>query len=396
MNPDDDLNIRNLDYNEEETGLFFSGTEKVYKWEFVLDRKKRQICLTHSKITGKRLITLDQKVIINSRQYTYNFYHKFNVDQHNISIIQKDSSYELRIDNNKFQNLLKKQKLERYNIIREEYLKKHSMPKEPEPKKENKSMANPKINLTQYPFAKDFFNNPNAENNETNKEEDFNKPAFEQRSVPILRDENPLFENKEEDLKEESHNKKKKKRKVGKKGKKVAPEDISNKNIYQENNEEENYKVVKEYIGKRQHDLLDLSEENEIKIENKVEDKSINKIETKIEKKVEDKIEDKFINREQSDSERTEKLEGVGNNIDLLGPEIYNSNNTSERTIEQSFDANKLANFDDDNTGGRNRNIFSGNKGMNNNIFNFGNNIDDNNDINKNLNINALSGFKFP
>ena len=50
--------------------------------------------------------------------------------------------------NNKFHNLLNKQKLKRFNILREEYLKSHPMPKENiKPQNDTKSMANPKVNL---------------------------------------------------------------------------------------------------------------------------------------------------------------------------------------------------------------------------------------------------------
>ena len=137
-----DLNIRNLSFNSEELGTFFSKSYIIYTWKFNLDGVQRVITLAHSRIKGKRVITLDKKEICNFMKYTYRFSYEFSIDSHTITINQNDEGYILKIDGINFQKLINQQKLERYNIIREEYIKEHPIiiekPKEEEKKEEIK------------------------------------------------------------------------------------------------------------------------------------------------------------------------------------------------------------------------------------------------------------------
>ncbi len=137
-----DLNIRNLSFSSEELGTFFSKSYIIYTWKFNLDGVQRVITLAHSRIKGKRVITLDKKEICNFMKYTYRFSYEFSIDSHTITINQNDEGYILKIDGINFQKLINQQKLERYNIIREEYIKEHPIiiekPKEEEKKEEIK------------------------------------------------------------------------------------------------------------------------------------------------------------------------------------------------------------------------------------------------------------------
>ena len=137
-----DLNIRNLSFNSEELGTFFSKSYIIYTWKFNLDGVQRIITLAHSRIKGKRVITLDKKEICNFMKYTYRFSYEFSIDSHTITINQNDEGYILKIDGINFQKLINQQKLERYNIIREEYIKEHPIiiekPKEEKKKEEIK------------------------------------------------------------------------------------------------------------------------------------------------------------------------------------------------------------------------------------------------------------------
>ena len=137
-----ELNIRNLSFNSEELGTFFSKSYIIYTWKFNLDGVQRIITLAHSRIKGKRVITLDKKEICNFMKYTYRFSYEFSIDSHTITINQNDEGYILKIDGINFQKLINQQKLERYNIIREEYIKEHPIiiekPKEEEKKEEIK------------------------------------------------------------------------------------------------------------------------------------------------------------------------------------------------------------------------------------------------------------------
>ena len=137
-----ELNIRNLSFNSEELGTFFSKSYIIYTWKFNLDGVQRIITLAHSRIKGKRVITLDKKEICNFMKYTYRFSYEFSIDSHTITINQNDEGYILKIDGINFQKLINQQKLERYNIIREEYIKEHPIiiekPKEEKKKEEIK------------------------------------------------------------------------------------------------------------------------------------------------------------------------------------------------------------------------------------------------------------------
>ena len=132
---DDDIKVSNLRYSEEENGTFFSKSKKTYTWKFVLDGIPRVIILEHSRLSGKRLIFLDKKQLVHYMKYTYNFSYSFSIDKHNISIQQVGNGYELRIENIPYQTLINRQKLARYNVIREEYIKEHPIIVEPPPKK---------------------------------------------------------------------------------------------------------------------------------------------------------------------------------------------------------------------------------------------------------------------
>ena len=136
MYNDGDLNVRNLTYTEEDSGIFFASTKKIFTWKFILDGISRTIILEHSRLTGKRKVFLDKKELVHFMKYTYSFSYSFSIDKHNISIQQIGYSYELRIENIPFRNLINKQKLARYNVIREEYIKEHPIIVEPPPKTE--------------------------------------------------------------------------------------------------------------------------------------------------------------------------------------------------------------------------------------------------------------------
>ena len=127
------MNIRNLSSNVEEVGGFFAKSKLVYTWKFTLDDIKREIILEHSRLKGKRRIVLDNKELCRYMKYTYNFSYSFSIDKHNVSIQQVSQGYELRIEGITFATLLNRQKLARYNVIREEFIKEHPIPPEPTP-----------------------------------------------------------------------------------------------------------------------------------------------------------------------------------------------------------------------------------------------------------------------
>ena len=117
----DKLNIKNLVFTSEDTGLIFSKTYTEYIWKFTLDDIDRIIKLEHSKIFGTRIIYLGIIRLCRYQKYTYNFYFSFPLDVHTISINQNGDSYILKIDNIPFNSILNEQKLRRFDIIREAF-----------------------------------------------------------------------------------------------------------------------------------------------------------------------------------------------------------------------------------------------------------------------------------
>ena len=241
MYNDEDLNVRNLTYTEEDSGIFFASTKKIFTWKFILDGISRTIILEHSRLTGKRKVFLDKKELVHFMKYTYSFSYSFSIDKHNISIQQIGYSYELRIENIPFRNLINKQKLARYNVIREEYIKEHPIIVEPPPKTEEEKKKEEEQK------AMDFLKKRNGFNFQ------FNQNAA-----------------------------------------------IQEKNLIEEDSDEDN------------------DEENKEQIENEKDEEEVDKDENEF---------DNIIGNqgpEPNASERTEVNQNV-NHFDLLGPEIFNS-----------------------------------------------------------------------
>lgn len=134
MGDSGDFTVKNLRYSEEDVGTFFPKSKTIFTWKFTLDGVPRTVILEHSRLKGKRRVILDNKDLVNYLKYTYNFTYHFTIDKYNLDIIQDGNKYILKIEGITFQKLLNQQKLERFNVIREEYLKDHPIIRLPDPK----------------------------------------------------------------------------------------------------------------------------------------------------------------------------------------------------------------------------------------------------------------------
>jgi hypothetical protein len=115
------LNINSLKFEQNEVGRLIKGSKLIYNWEMVLDGSRRKVELIHSRITGKRRIILDGKVITKAQKLTFEFQYSFMIEKHYTIIIQTaPDSYELRIDNISFSTLLNKEKINNFNKTRKE------------------------------------------------------------------------------------------------------------------------------------------------------------------------------------------------------------------------------------------------------------------------------------
>lgn len=115
------LNITNLKYEQNEVGRLIKGSKMIYTWEFVLDGNRRKVELVHSRITGKRRILLDGKVITKAQRYTLEFQYSFLIEKHYVILIQTAPDYyELRIDNISFSSLINKEKINNFDKSKKE------------------------------------------------------------------------------------------------------------------------------------------------------------------------------------------------------------------------------------------------------------------------------------
>jgi hypothetical protein len=115
------LNITNLKYEQNEVGRLIKGSKMIYTWEFVLDGNRRKVELVHSRITGKRRILLDGKVVTKAQRYTLEFQYSFLIEKHYVILIQTaPDNYELRIDNISFSSLINKEKINNFDKMKKE------------------------------------------------------------------------------------------------------------------------------------------------------------------------------------------------------------------------------------------------------------------------------------
>jgi len=349
---DVDLDIKNLSFSSEDTGYFFAKSKSEYIWKFNLDKVSRKILLEHSRIKGKRVIYLDDKEICKFMKYTYNFTYSFSIDKHIIQINQDGDNYLLKIDGVSFKKLENQQKLERYNIIREEYIKEHpiTLTKPVEQLVKEKEDAKKRTRIEQEDVLRRYREQFEMNNNINNQfEQGGNKTVIDRNRENI----NLIGENNEEESEEKSEN----------------DDDDVNENKYdkKENEEEE--------------------EEDE---------------------KEEDNNND--TNKFNSQSERV--INNNKNQIDLLGEEFYNSK-LSERQGENNNNIFNSSNFDSTSKSTKENNN-NNNINNNNNLLDLSiineqkESINDNNqentkrnenpvglNIEENLNIDALKNLNF-
>jgi hypothetical protein len=107
-----ELDIRNMKYDYSEVGDMIKASKGLYSWEFTLDEKRHKIELSHSRITGKRVILCDGQEISSCLKYTYNYTYSFPLDGHYLTLLQiSPDQYDLRIDNISFMLLKNKSRI---------------------------------------------------------------------------------------------------------------------------------------------------------------------------------------------------------------------------------------------------------------------------------------------
>lgn len=110
------LYISNLRTESSELGRIFKSSKACFVWEFVLDGVQRRIEIVHSRITGKRRITMNGDLVVKVQKFTFEFTYSFLIDKHYVNLVQTaPDTYDLRIDNLSFNSLMNQQKSDKYS-----------------------------------------------------------------------------------------------------------------------------------------------------------------------------------------------------------------------------------------------------------------------------------------
>jgi len=100
------LDIKNLFRETKEVGKTIKSSKKYYIWEFDLSNKLHKVEIFHSKLSGKKKLLLDGKVLTQTKSYSHEFTYSFKIDKHYFNVDYVGDKFDLRIDNKKFLAML--------------------------------------------------------------------------------------------------------------------------------------------------------------------------------------------------------------------------------------------------------------------------------------------------
>ena len=353
---DNGLNIKNLQFTTNDSGYFFSKSYTEYNWKFNLDGIPRSITLNHSKILGKRTVFLGRQEICKYQKYTYSFKYSFPIDNHTITITQNGDSYSMKIDDIPFMKLLNKQKIDRFNIIKQSFIEEKELRKL-QRKKERAIRKLMTYNQNNNNFKFDsgisdkkniYQTNINDINDNLNinneNENNINTSSRKENEINIYAS-NPYFDDSES-----SEN-------MSNRAKDGEDSDV-NKYDDDEIEEEDDEKTVKESfrmpddslfnkINNENNEKNDNNEnEKEEKLDEDINTDGIKIKEIKSEDEKEESDEDDNINNENEDEDEDKETNIQNennekkNNIDLLGEEIYNSSRDKNNFEMNNYNTN--------------------------------------------------------
>ena len=131
-----EIDICNMKHEYNEVGDMIKASKGLYSWEFTLDDKRHKLELSHSRITGKRVISCDGQEISSCLKYTYNYTYSFPLEGHYLTLLQiSPDQYDLRIDNISFMLLKNKSRYKKAKVEKE---KKYSDDEDDDYKKKKK------------------------------------------------------------------------------------------------------------------------------------------------------------------------------------------------------------------------------------------------------------------
>lgn len=105
------MRIEKLFFEEKEVGKTISATKKYYKWEFILNGKPHKVEMYHSRMSKKKKMCVDDKVVVEDQEYKNNFEYSFILSGNRFTVIQlKSDKFDLRVNGITFAMLMVEEK----------------------------------------------------------------------------------------------------------------------------------------------------------------------------------------------------------------------------------------------------------------------------------------------
>ena len=105
------MRIEKLFFEEREVGKTISATKKYYKWEFILNGKPHKVEMYHSRMSKKKKMCVDDKVVVEDQEYKNNFEYSFILSGNRFTVIQlKSDKFDLRVNGITFAMLMVEEK----------------------------------------------------------------------------------------------------------------------------------------------------------------------------------------------------------------------------------------------------------------------------------------------
>ena len=168
-----ELNIRNLSFLKNEyTDCCFLFSCIKYTWKFVVNNNSHTIFLFYKKFLGKRQIFLDNKKIYSKNIFTNDFCLSFPVEYINITILQKENYFIMKINDISFNKILNDIKLKKFSILENDYkIKQEKKKQKILQKRKNKILLKTIKNIDKIKINCDI-NNFDKNNNNNIKDDD--------------------------------------------------------------------------------------------------------------------------------------------------------------------------------------------------------------------------------
>ena len=101
-----DLEIQELRYDKKEVGKKFSSSKILYTWEFKLNNISHRIELYDHRLSDKKKITLDGKVLFYDKDDSEFFSYKFTLRGNKFELYKTNEYiYDIKIKGKKFQTI---------------------------------------------------------------------------------------------------------------------------------------------------------------------------------------------------------------------------------------------------------------------------------------------------